>query len=124
MKATTSVVRAVELPTELPKFGIKRRESPAGILIERGPRPNPLKWAGTLIQNWEILIYDRDDHWEACFFKWGEHHEHLSASSFDDARVQATARIHALEYGTRPRRAAAIPIPGSRRSHLAVARRS
>jgi hypothetical protein len=95
MKAAANI----EITTELPEHGIVLREPLTAILIEPGQIPNPLKWTSSSIQNWEILIYDRDDHWEACFFKWGEHHEHLSANSFDEARFQATARIHTLEYG-------------------------
>lgn len=99
MKGTARGASAGELPTELPGLGVVPRESLAAILIERNSMPNPLRWAGSLIENWEILIYYRDDYWEACFFKWGEHHEHLSANSFDEARARATARIHTLEYG-------------------------
>lgn len=47
---------------------------------------------------WEILVYDRIEYWEACFFRWGEQHEHVSGDSFEEALRRVEQRIHLIKY--------------------------
>src|SRR5215813_5410709 len=57
-----------------------------------------LMFAASYAIDWEILIYRRPDkHWEACFFKWNSHHEHLVGASLIEARDKAKERIRVLE---------------------------
>ncbi len=61
------------------------------------------KWAGVYADDWEILLYQSDGGWEACFFKLDIYHEHVAGLSLDEARRAAEARIDALEgRGTSP----------------------
>ena len=60
---------------------------------------NHLKWAGQFM-NWDLLIYERANYWEACFFQSSERHEHVTGFSLKDARTKAEARIRLLELGS------------------------
>jgi hypothetical protein len=55
-----------------------------------------LVWSFSDPDGGEILIYKRDDLWEACFFLWGIHHEHAIGSSFDRVKNRAEERIRIL----------------------------
>lgn len=55
------------------------------------------KWASLYADDWEILLYERGDDWEACFFKCDIYHEHVAGHSREEARCVAEARIDALE---------------------------
>src|ERR1044071_6247843 len=72
----------------------KRRTS---LIIDSGLVPNTLRWARPFPGDWEILVYDRQTYWEACFFNRQGSHEHLSGSSFDEVRHRAEFRIRVLE---------------------------
>jgi len=50
--------------------------------------------------NWDLLIYERANYWEACFFQTSERHEHVTGFSLKDARTKAEARIRLLELGS------------------------
>jgi len=91
MKLTVEAkrVRAKQPPSALP----------VNQIIESDRILNPLRWAGVFMERWEILMYDRVDYWEACFFRWGEQHEHLTGDSLEEARGKAEQRIQLLEYG-------------------------
>ena len=58
-----------------------------------------LVFAETYADDWEVLVYRNERHWEACFFKWDSHHEHLTAASLSEARSQAEQRIDIFEGG-------------------------
>lgn len=58
-----------------------------------------LVFAETYAGDWEVLVYKNERRWEACFFKWDSHHEHLTAASFTEARHQAEQRIDIFEGG-------------------------
>jgi hypothetical protein len=54
-------------------------------------------WAGQYADHWWILAYYKEGLWNACFFNWDSHHEHVSGSSFEDARTRAERRIDSIE---------------------------
>ena len=58
-----------------------------------------LAWAGQYASDWEILAYYEQGSWEACFFKWGFHHEHTNGSSFEEVQSKAEQRIDFIERG-------------------------
>lgn len=62
----------------------------------------PPKWAGFYAGCWEVLVYQRGDVWEACFFRRDIYHEHVAGQSLDGARRAAETRIDALEGGAAP----------------------
>ncbi|MCM3870400.1 MAG: hypothetical protein ND895_06905 [Pyrinomonadaceae bacterium] len=64
------------------------------------------QWAECYLLEWEILVYQQDTFWEACFFKWGSHHEHVTAFSLMAARRNAMDRIEFLENRHRAKRSA------------------
>ena len=54
------------------------------------------RWTGCYLLEWEIVVYEHDECWEACFFKWDGHHEHVKAASLNDACRKAKDRIEVL----------------------------
>ena len=58
-----------------------------------------LIWSGSFSPDWEILVYRKGDVWEACFFRWAIHHEHVIGSTFDGVQDRAEERIRKLEAG-------------------------
>jgi len=56
-----------------------------------------LVWSFSVPDGWEILIYSRDDLWEACFFLWAIHHEHALGLSFECVKNRAEERIRILQ---------------------------
>lgn len=74
------------------------RSLPVTQVVERDRIPNPLRWSGVFMELWEILVYDRIEYWEACFFRWGEQHEHVSGDSFEEALRRVEQRIHLIKY--------------------------
>ena len=56
-----------------------------------------LIWSSCKPDDWEVLVYKRDDLWEVCFFRWPLHHEHATGSSFNSVRQRAEQRIRTLE---------------------------
>ena len=74
--------------------------------VNVGPQPGQsshklrcLAWAGQYASDWEILAYYQEGSWEACFFKWGFHHEHTNGSSFEEVQSKAEQRIDFIERG-------------------------
>jgi hypothetical protein len=58
-----------------------------------------LIWSSRKPNDWEILVYKQTEDWEACFFRWPIHHEHVMGSSFELVRQKAERRIRLLEAG-------------------------
>ena len=56
-----------------------------------------LTWIGYYPGNWEILVYQQADVWEACYVKWDVYHNHIRGFSFADTLHRAEARIEQLE---------------------------
>ena len=56
-----------------------------------------LVWSFSDPDGGEILIYKRDDLWEACFFVWAIHHEHAIGSSFESVKSRVEERIRILK---------------------------
>jgi|ERR1700752_2888935 len=56
-----------------------------------------LIWSSRRPDDWEILVYKQNEGWEACFFRWPIHHEHVSGPSFNSVLQIAEQRIHVLE---------------------------
>ena len=56
-----------------------------------------LIWSSREADDWEILVYNKGETWEACFFRWPIHHEHLNGPSFTHVRRRAEQRIRVLE---------------------------
>jgi hypothetical protein len=67
------------------------------LMNQSGHKHRCLAWAGQYADGWEILAYYQEGSWEACFFKWDFHHEHVSGSSFEDVRSTAEQRIDFIE---------------------------
>jgi hypothetical protein len=61
----------------------------------KGPRQ--LIWSSRKPDDWEILVYNTGETWEACFFRWPIHHEHVNGPSFTYVRQRAEQRIYVLE---------------------------
>ena len=59
--------------------------------------PRRLIWSSCKPDDWEILVYNRGEIWEACFFRWPIHHEHVSGPSFAYVRQRAEQTICVLE---------------------------
>ncbi len=74
-----------------------RREG--GILLPPQTIDKQLVWSGSYAEEWEILVYRKGDVWEACFFRWEIHHEHIIGSSFGTIYRRAEERISSLEAG-------------------------
>src|SRR5262245_9250476 len=55
-----------------------------------------LIWCSHRSNDWKILVYKRDESWEACFF-CQLHHEHASGHSFESVTQIAEQRIRLLE---------------------------
>src|SRR5687767_14738144 len=56
-----------------------------------------LIWSSHRPDHWEVLVYKRKESWEACFFQWLIHHEHVIGPSFASVRQRAEQRIRFLE---------------------------
>jgi hypothetical protein len=56
-----------------------------------------LVWTTHTSDGWEILFYRRGHLWEACFFRWAEHHEHATGLSKDELRDTVERRIRVLK---------------------------
>jgi len=67
------------------------------IVMANQPTHRQLVWSARNNDDWEILIYQCGELWEACFFRWAIHHEHAMGSSFDSVRRRVEQRIHVLE---------------------------
>ncbi len=63
----------------------------------RERRLGQLEWVGCYATHWEIVIYEQNDLWEACFFTRDLYHEHVTGPSFDEVRRRAEERIDLLE---------------------------
>ena len=61
------------------------------------PALRKLVWSSSTPKGWEILVYRSGELWEACFFCWAIHHEHVISSSLEHVRQRAEQRIRALE---------------------------
>ena len=68
-------------------------------LLAAGIVERQLIWSSLRPDHWEILVYKRTEGWEACFFRWPIHHEHVTGSSFEFVRQRAEKRIRVLEAG-------------------------
>jgi|SRR5215510_1289357 len=71
-------------------------ENSANVMADQ-PTPRQLVWSARNNDDWEILVYRYGELWEACFFRWAIHHEHVIGSSFDSVRRRVEQRIHVLE---------------------------
>ncbi len=91
---------SITKPFASPGSSSATRESLAEIGEGKLGQPH---WAGCYLHDWEILVYEQGSFWEACFFKWGSHHEHVTAFSLMAARRRAVERIDILENRQRPR---------------------
>jgi hypothetical protein len=49
------------------------------------------------VNDWEILVYQRDARWIACFFQSDLKHEHVTGHSPDYVRNKAKRRIDSIE---------------------------
>ena len=47
--------------------------------------------------SWEVLIYEGEDHWEACVFNHELHHEHVTAASLEAVKRRAKRLIDLQE---------------------------
>ena len=56
-----------------------------------------LIWSSHKADEWEILVYNKGENWEACFFRWPIHHEHINGPSFTYVRRRAEQKICLLE---------------------------
>ena len=56
-----------------------------------------LQWAGCYATDWEIVIYEQKELWEACFFTRDLYHEHVTGPTLDEVRRRAEERIDLLE---------------------------
>ena len=56
-----------------------------------------LIWSSHKADDWEILVYNKGETWEACFFRWPIHHEHINGPSFTYVRRRAEQKICVLE---------------------------
>jgi hypothetical protein len=65
-------------------------------LLGNGSLGNP-RWIGGYAGDWEIVVYERETFWEACFFKGQVHHEHLKAVSMEGVLHDAERRIDSLQ---------------------------
>jgi hypothetical protein len=64
-------------------------------LLGTGSLGSP-RWIGGYADDWEIVVYERETFWEACFFKGQVHHEHLKSVSMECALHDAERRIDSL----------------------------
>ena len=56
-----------------------------------------LIWSSSKPDHWEILVYKHGETWEACFFRWPIHHEHVNGPSFTFVRQRVEQKICVLE---------------------------
>ena len=56
-----------------------------------------LIWSSYKPNDWEILVYKEGESWEACFFRWPIHHEHVNGPSFAFVRQRVEQKICVLE---------------------------
>jgi hypothetical protein len=82
-----------------------------GGVLPRQEDNKQLIWSGSFSPDWEILVYRKGDVWEACFFRWAIHHEHVTGSSFDGVQHRAEQRIRKLEAGRLHSTNSAVFIP-------------
>jgi hypothetical protein len=66
------------------------------LLLGTGSLGSP-RWIGVYAGNWEIVVYEREAFWEACFFDGHDRHEHLKAASIEGAQHEAERRIDSLQ---------------------------
>src|SRR5215813_8423346 len=66
-------------------------------LANEKPALRQLVWSSSTPDGWETLVYRHGELWEACFFRWAIHHEHIISSSLKHVRKRAEQRIRALE---------------------------
>lgn len=59
--------------------------------------PRQLIWSSCKPDHWEILVYKKGETWEACFFRWPIHHEHVNGPSFTFVRQRVEQKICVLE---------------------------
>lgn len=79
---------------------VDRREDKAVKVMsvsQANPNVRELCWSGHSAEDWEILIYKTNELFEACFFRWPIHHEHVIGTSFESVRHRAESRIRVLE---------------------------
>ena len=88
------MTEAISIAIESPEAGSQPCEATAE--LGEGNLGHP-KWAGCYLLDWEILVYEKAKYWEACFFKWDAHHEHIKGFSLDNARSKAEQKIRILE---------------------------
>jgi hypothetical protein len=69
----------------------------SGQLLPEVEGRKELIWSSRRPDEWEILVYSNGTVWEACFFRWAIHHEHVIASSFEAVCQRAEQRIRTLE---------------------------
>jgi hypothetical protein len=67
------------------------------------------QWVGYYLLEWEILVYEQEECWEACFFNCNGHHEHVQAFSLSEARRKAKDRIEVLERAVARNRSLQMP---------------
>ncbi|HSE24541.1 MAG TPA: hypothetical protein VLB68_22935 [Pyrinomonadaceae bacterium] len=60
------------------------------------PITKQLVWTTHTSDDWEILFYRTGQTWEACFFRWAEHHEHAVGASKAELRATVERRIRIL----------------------------
>jgi hypothetical protein len=89
-----SVSKSIAKPGET----LRSRSEPCEPTVELGEgKLGQPHWIGYYLLEWEILVYEQDECWEACFFNWDGHHEHVTAFSLSEARRKAKDRIEVLE---------------------------
>ncbi|MCM3902338.1 MAG: hypothetical protein ND866_11575 [Pyrinomonadaceae bacterium] len=89
-----------------PSVSLRSNPQPCEPTVELGEgKLGQPQWAGCYLLEWEILVYRQEECWEACFFNWAGHHEHVKAFSLSEARRKAKDRIEVLEASVAPKTA-------------------
>ena len=75
----------------------QRQQVKGAYALPANVKSRRLIWSSRKPTDWEILVYQDGESWEACFFRWPIHHEHATGTSFDSVKNRAEQRIHAIE---------------------------
>ena len=89
-------LRSTEENSRLPHNAIRLD---GGFVLPKQANTQQLVWSGSYSPDGEILVYRNGEVWEACFFRWAIHHEHVMGCSFEGVQHRAEQRIRALEAG-------------------------
>jgi hypothetical protein len=84
-------------PIELQQTTSPVTEQPFSLLHTQGVVDRKLISASHDSEDWEILVYRCGELFEACFFRWAVHHEHVCATSVELVLRLVDQRIRILQ---------------------------